>query len=88
MLDAPDASGKVAAYQKYAIHDETTVAKIPASISFEDATVIPLAMSSASEGLFSPFACGLKLPSADKPTSTTNEIVLIWGSASSLGANA
>lgn len=76
-----------AAFQEYAVIHATTVAKIPDSVSFEEATVLPLALSTASAGLFQPGYLELPFPSPTAPASTGKSI-LVWGGSSSVGAAA
>ncbi|GAA5923717.1 zinc-binding alcohol dehydrogenase family protein [Sporobolomyces koalae] len=73
------------AFQEHAVIHGTTLAKIPDSISFEQAAVLPLALSTASAGLFQPGYLELPYPSPKSPASTGKSI-LIWGGASSVGS--
>ncbi|KAL4877827.1 chaperonin 10-like protein [Aspergillus karnatakaensis] len=78
-------------FQLYTLVKETTAAGIPDAITFEEAAVLPQAISTAAAGLFLKESLDLPLPTCDatasKPTSTTKSI-LIWGGASSVGATA
>ncbi|KAL6401107.1 zinc-binding oxidoreductase CipB [Ilyonectria robusta] len=56
-------------------------------MSFEQAVVLPLAISTASAGLYPRDRLNLPLPSATKPEKN-GKTVLIWGGASSVGATA
>jgi hypothetical protein len=59
---------------------------IPDDMSFEDAAVLPLGLSTAACGLFQKDFLALQHPSADaRPTGKT---LLIWGGATSVGCNA
>ncbi|KAE8373894.1 GroES-like protein [Aspergillus bertholletiae] len=71
-------------FQLYTLVKEITAAGIPDSISFEEAAVLPQAMSTAAAGLFLKESLDLPLPSASgvKPTGKS---ILIWGGASSVG---
>lgn len=64
------------------------MAKIPDSLSFADAAVIPLGLSTSIVGLYEHLQ--LRLPSASSPAGEgeQRETVLIWGAASSVGSNA
>jgi NADPH:quinone reductase-like Zn-dependent oxidoreductase len=62
------------------------VAKIPSNLEYTSATVLPLAISTASTCLFLKSTLALPLPTS-KPTST-GKSVLIWGGSSSVGAAA
>ncbi|GAA5910669.1 zinc-binding alcohol dehydrogenase family protein [Sporobolomyces salmoneus] len=74
-------------FQQYAVIHGTTIAKIPDSVSFEHATVLPLALSTASAGLYQPGYLELPFPSATSP-SATNKSILVWGGSSSVGSAA
>jgi NADPH:quinone reductase-like Zn-dependent oxidoreductase len=73
-------------FQRYAVVLERLASPIPDSMSFEDASVLPLALSTAACGLFQKDHLGLRHPSAS-PTAT-GETVLVWGGSSSAGSNA
>ncbi|GAA5867598.1 hypothetical protein JCM5296_006727 [Sporobolomyces johnsonii] len=84
MLGLGTGNSKHSGFQEYAIVSGTTVAAIPASISFEDAVVLPLALSTAAAGLYQPEFLGLNFPSASAPA-PTGKAILVWGAASSVG---
>ncbi len=72
-------------FQQYTVLETNLVAKIPDSLSYTDACVVPLGLSTAACGLFQQDQLGLQLPSVDvKPTGKT---VLVWGGSSSVGTN-
>ncbi|PWY88646.1 GroES-like protein [Aspergillus sclerotioniger CBS 115572] len=77
-------------FQLYTLVKDTTVAGIPDSITFEQAAVLPQAISTAAAGLFLKESLDLPIPSASagvvKPTGKKS--ILIWGGASSVGATA
>ncbi|GAA5821132.1 hypothetical protein JCM11491_004549, partial [Sporobolomyces phaffii] len=75
------------AFQEYAVIHGTTIAKIPASVSFEEATVLPLALSTAAAGLYQPGYLELPYPSPNSPPSTGKSI-LVWGGSASVGSAA
>lgn len=55
-------------------------------MAYEDAAVLPLALSTAACGLFQKDQLGLEYPSATaKPTGKT---LLVWGGSTSVGSNA
>lgn len=73
-------------FQLYPVAPAALTAPIPSSISFHQACVLPLAISTAAYGLYQP----LKLPvppasasSAPKPGS--NGVIVVWGGSSSVG---
>lgn len=61
------------------------VTEIPDSLSFAQAVVLPLAVSTTCSGLYHPDYLGLPLPSATDATQT-GQSILIWDGASSVGA--
>ncbi len=61
-------------------------APIPSTMSYENAAVLPLALSTAACGLFQKDQLALQYPSATpKPT---GETLLVWGGSTSVGSNA
>lgn len=72
-------------FQAYTVLRTNMACKIPQSISFERAVVLPLGMSTAAAGLFQSDQLGLQLPTvpARKPL---GETLLVWGGASSVGS--
>lgn len=72
-------------FQLYTLVKETTVAGIPDSITFEEASVLPQAISTAAAGLFLKESLDLPIP---PPTGVkpTGKSIIIWGGASSVGA--
>ncbi|KAL4901280.1 chaperonin 10-like protein [Aspergillus multicolor] len=75
-----------AAYHLYSSTFEILVAPIPDSLSYEDAVVLPLALSTASVGLYAKSHQALPFPTLSPKES--GKTVLIWGGASSVGATA
>lgn len=65
---------------------ENATAAIPEPLSFEQAVTLPLAISTASVGLYLPDYLGLPLPSTSPES--TGKTILVWGAASSVGATA
>ena len=74
------------AFQKYAVLMQHMVSPIPDELSFEQAAVLPLALSTASTGLFQQDHLALSLPTIDPPD--RKETVLVWGGSTSVGSNA
>ncbi|KAE8154971.1 chaperonin 10-like protein [Aspergillus avenaceus] len=74
-------------FQLYAVAYETYTSAIPDSMSFEEASVLPLAISTAASGLYLPKYLGISELPSESPKPSTNT-VLIWGGASSVGATA
>ncbi|KAH0014221.1 oxidoreductase, partial [Aureobasidium melanogenum] len=75
-----------AAFQEYTVVVARLVTKIPDSLSYNDASVLPLGLATAACGLFQEDQLALKFPSlSPKPTGQT---ILVWSGASSVGVNA
>jgi len=68
------------------VAQENVTTVIPESLTFEQAVTLPLAISTASVGLYLPDYLGLPLPSTSPQS--TGKVLLIWGAASSVGATA
>ena len=74
------------AFQHYVVLMQHMVSAIPDSLSFEQASVLPLALSTAASGMFQKDQLGLTLPSASP--ADLAETVLVWGGSTSVGSNA
>jgi NADPH:quinone reductase-like Zn-dependent oxidoreductase len=73
-------------FQHYTVVLERMTSPIPDAMPFEDAAVLPLAVSTASCGLFQKDQLGLRYPSAK--AEPAGETVLVWGGSTSVGSNA
>ncbi|KAL1796675.1 hypothetical protein ACET3X_005215 [Alternaria dauci] len=73
-------------FQLYTSCNALVVSKIPLSMSFASASVLPLAISTAAACLFKKETLALPMPSSNP--SSTGKSVLVWGGASSVGATA
>lgn len=74
------------AFQKYSVVAAKMVTKIPDSLSYTDASVMPLGIATSACGLFQQDHLALQYPSlSPKPTGQT---LLVWGGSSSVGVNA
>lgn len=83
---APGFVPREGAFQNYTVLSTNVSAPIPDHLSFEDAVVLPLGLSTAACGLYQKDCLALEYPRLDpKPAGKT---VLIWAGASSVGANA
>lgn len=71
-------------FQEYVLAGAKSTAQIPDDMSYEHASVLPLAISTSAAGLFSPSGLGLPLPS-HSPQPGGGIAVLIWGGSSSVG---
>lgn len=74
------------AFQLYTVLSDHMTSAIPDDVSFEAAVVVPLGISTAASGLFQTNYLGLRHPSVS--LEPTGETVLVWGGATSVGANA
>jgi len=74
------------AFQQYTVVLERLASPIPDTMSFEDAAVLPLAVSTAACGLFQADQLGLRYPTAN--AEPVGETVLVWGGSTSVGSNA
>lgn len=71
------------AFQLYTIASKEAVSPIPDSLDFEYAAVLPLAVSTATVGLYTPQQLALPLPTVQPEPK--NQVVLVWGGSSSVG---
>lgn len=74
-------------FQQYVVVEESMTAPIPGTASASDAAVLPLALSTAAAGLFEQNQLALDFATLDG-SRTRNEVVVIWGGATSVGMNA
>lgn len=74
------------AFQHHTVVLERMASPIPDTMPFEDAAVLPLAVSTAACGLFQKDQLGLRYPSAN--AEPTGEMLLVWGGSTSVGSNA
>ncbi|KAH7403595.1 chaperonin 10-like protein [Cadophora sp. MPI-SDFR-AT-0126] len=77
---------KNGAFQRYVAIEAAKVAKIPDSLSFNDACVVPLALDTAATGLFSDRVQGyLGLEWPILPAKASDKKLIIYGGSSSVG---
>ena len=74
------------AFQLYTVLVEHMTAPIPDGLAFENAAVLPLAISTAACGLFEKDHLALQHPSI--PPRPTGKTLLVWGGSTSVGSNA
>ena len=74
------------AFQTFTLVLANMASPIPAGMTYEDASVIPLGLGTAACGLFQKDHLGLHHPNLSPHP--TGETVLIWGGSSSVGCNA
>lgn len=75
------------AFQEYSILQQNLACSVPEGMGSESAVVLPLAVTTASAGLFNPDLLGLQLPTHPARAST-GEVLLVWGGAGSVGSAA
>lgn len=74
------------AFQLYVVLMEHMVTPIPDELSFEQAAVLPMAVSTAASGMFQQDHLALRLPTPDRKDRGA-ETVLVWGGSTSVGSN-
>ncbi len=74
------------AFQLYTVCLDNMTSQIPDSMSYEEASVLPLGMTTAACALFQSDQLNLQLPTI--PRTPTGKSVLIWGGSTSVGCNA
>ncbi len=74
------------AFQAYTVVLAHMAAPIPRAMPYEDAAVLPLALSTAACGLFQKDHLALQYPSA--APAPTGQTLLVWGGSTSVGSNA
>ena len=73
-------------FKSYVTLDQGLAAKIPDSLSFNDASVFPLCVSTSALALFGKDYLALPFPTLN--STSTGESVLIWGGSSAVDSNA
>jgi NADPH:quinone reductase-like Zn-dependent oxidoreductase len=74
------------AFQIYTIVLPRLATVIPDNVSYEEAAVLPLGVTTAACGLFQKDLLALELPTANR--TARDEWVIIWGGSTSVGSNA
>ena len=74
-------------FQNFTVAKESLAAPMPAGMAFEDAAVLPLAVSTAASALFQRDQLALRHPGTAATTAAT-EVVVVWGGSTSVGSNA
>ncbi|WP_412933620.1 zinc-binding alcohol dehydrogenase family protein [Microbacterium jepli] len=74
-------------FQAFVAVDAALTSPLPEATAFEDAAVMPLALSTAAAGLFEEKQLGLDYAALGQAR-PRDEIVVIWGGATSVGGNA
>nr|WP_246311829.1 zinc-binding alcohol dehydrogenase family protein [Leifsonia naganoensis] len=74
-------------FQAYVAVDAALASRLPTTVTFAEAAVLPLAISTAAAGLFEAGQLGLDHTGLGDAT-PREEVVVIWGGASAVGGNA
>lgn len=74
------------AFQRYTVVPDNMASPIPASISFEAASVIPAGFTTAACGLYEKGFLALQYPSVHP--NPTGQVLLVWAGSTSVGSNA
>lgn len=75
-----------AAFQNHSVIAQNMASPIPQALAFEQAVVLPLAVSTASAALFQS-EDGLGLPAPSLTPSKSGQWIVIWGGTSAVGGN-
>jgi NADPH:quinone reductase-like Zn-dependent oxidoreductase len=85
-----DHKSQSGAFQLYTAINSALTSKVPTDMSFVDAAVLPLAVSTAAKGLYAKDYLDLPVPSASptqrSSSSSKGLAILVWGGSSSVGA--
>ena len=73
------------AFQHYALAKGVATAALQDGVSLLDASVLPLALSTATVALYTPKQLSLELPSPTLSSKAKDEYILVWGGSSSVG---
>ncbi|KAK8116645.1 uncharacterized protein PG998_004926 [Apiospora kogelbergensis] len=86
------ADHKSGAFQLYTKVDRAVLAKIPVSVSYAQAAVLPLGLSTAATAMFQKEAMALPLPVVGSTATTAvdaagkKKVLLVWGGRTSVGS--
>ena len=75
------------AFQTYTILQDNLACQIPGQITYEQAVVVPLCLSTAASGMFQEDFLHLQLPTEPRAASA-RQTLIVWGGSSSVGSNA
>lgn len=76
------------AFQEYVVLQANMASRIPDSLPYDRAVVLPLCLATAAAGLFQRGFLELQYPALDLDPKPTGQTLLVWGGASSVGSNA
>ncbi|MCJ1316859.1 hypothetical protein MMC15_002180 [Xylographa vitiligo] len=75
------------AFQEYVVLQAHMASKIPSTLSYENAAVVPLGLSTAACGLFQKDHLALQLPDPSGHAKPTGKTLLVWGGSTSVGSS-
>jgi NADPH:quinone reductase-like Zn-dependent oxidoreductase len=84
-LSGPPSIGTFAHYTRALAH---VVARIPKSLSYTDAAVLPVAVGTAAAMLYESNKLALPVPSLNSPSPKHSEVLFVWGGSTSVGTSA
>jgi len=84
-LGWPTGDNAQGAFQEYTLAPAVVTVQIPNDMPFENAVVLPLAMSTAAAGLYQEDFLALDLLTLATAAESKNEAVVVWGGSSSVG---
>ena len=76
------------AFQEYTVARTNLASPIPDSLPYENASVLPLGLSTAACALFMKDFLALQHPKSQGMATATGETLLVWGGSTSVGCNA
>ena len=76
-----------AAFQNYVVSLPHMTSPIPDTMSYEEAAVLPLGVSTAACGLFQTDQLALQSPLRTADATPTGKTLLVWGGSTSVGSN-
>lgn len=85
-LNLRDGNYCYSGFQEYVVLKTPFIAKIPKSVKYEEAVVLPLGINTAASCLFSDKTLSLNIPSSERKAVEQGQTVLIWGASSSVGS--
>jgi NADPH:quinone reductase-like Zn-dependent oxidoreductase len=90
-LDKISSGSSEGAFQEHVVLRAGLVARIPDSVAFERACVLPVCLSTAATGLFCDKHLALDLPSVDNydagRANKAGKVLIVWGASTAVGMN-
>ncbi|KAH7125542.1 chaperonin 10-like protein [Dendryphion nanum] len=76
------------AFQEYVVLRTNLASHIPDTLPYENASVLPLCLSTAACGLFTKDCLALEFPQINSKKNSTGKTLLVWGGSTAVGSNA